>query len=163
MRRSILVFAALALSLPFMGPGAGAAQALGPNPGLCDGGAEPAILVKVSGLKNRNGKIRVRTFTGDPDTYFNKKYALKRLEYPTPAAGPVEICVPVSAPGVYAVDIRHDANDNGDTDRSDGVGASGNPKFSLWHILFGKKPPAQQVQIAVGRGTTIVAIQVRYL
>ena len=48
-------------------------------------------------------------------------------------------------------------------DRADGVGASGNPKFSLLSILFGRKPPAQQVQISVARGTTVVPITVRYL
>ena len=141
----------------------GVAQALGPDPALCSGSSEPTILVKVAGLRNREGTVRVRTFNGNPDTYFNKKFAQKRLQYPVPASGPVEICVPVGAPGTYAVDVRHDINDNGDTDRADGVGASGNPKFSLLSILFGRKPPAQQVQISVARGTTVVPITVRYL
>ncbi|NBR30705.1 MAG: DUF2141 domain-containing protein [Sphingomonadaceae bacterium] len=161
-RKSIKMVAALAL----MGVGFAstlAAQTLGPDPSLCDGSAEPTILVRVTGLKSRDGTIRVRTFSGDPSTYFNKKFAQKRLLYPTPNAGSVDICVPVGAAGVYAVDVRHDANNNGDTDRSDGVGASGNPKFSLWTILLGKKPSAQQVQVNVGRGTTIVPITVRYL
>lgn len=141
----------------------GAAQALGPDPSLCAGSGEPTILVKVAGLKNRAGTVRVRTFNGSPDTYFNKKFAQKRLQYPVPTSGPVEICVPVGAPGTYAIDVRHDINDNGDTDRSDGVGASGNPKISLMSILFGRKPPAQQVQVSVARGTTVVPITVRYL
>ena len=141
----------------------GGAQALGPDPSLCSGSNEPTILVKVAGLRNREGTVRVRTFSGSPDTYFNKKFAQKRLQYPVPAAGPVEICVPVGAPGTYAVDVRHDINGNGDTDRSDGVGASGNPKFSLMSILFGRKPPAREVQVSVARGTTVVPITVRYL
>lgn len=163
MPKSVLMMAAGTLALTGVSTMPSAAQALGPNPAVCDNGSEPAILVRVSGLKNRAGTIRVRTFTGDPNKYFNKKYAQKRLEFPTPAAGPVDICVPVGAPGTYAVDIRHDANDNGDTDRSDGVGASGNPKFSLWNIIFGKRPSAAQVQVSVGRGTTTVPITVRYL
>lgn len=162
MRNSIMTFPAVALMLLGIAP-ASSAQALGPDPSLCDGGNEPTILVRVTGLKNRDGTIRVRTFTGDPETYFNKKFAQKRLLYPTPAAGQVDICVPVGAPGIYAIDVRHDVNGNGDTDRADGVGASGNPKFSLWTILLGKKPSAQQVQVTVGRGTTIVPITVRYL
>lgn len=159
LRNGFLMLAVAALGLP----GLGAAQALGPNPSLCAGGAAPTILVRVTGFKNRAGTVRVRTFNGDPDQYFNKKHAQKRLEYNVPAAGPVEICVPVGAPGTYAVDIRHDINNNGDTDRSDGVGASGNPKFSLMSILFGKKPPARQVQVSVANGTTVVPITVRYL
>jgi len=154
----------LVLAIAALGfPGLGAAQALGPNPALCAGGREPTILVRVAGLKNREGTVRVRTFTGSPDTYFNKKFADKRFEYDVPAFGPIEICVPVGAPGTYAVDIRHDVNKNGDTDRSDGIGASGNPKFSLMSILFGRKPPASQVQVSVANGTTIVPITVRYL
>lgn len=160
---SLTVVAAATAACALLGASPGVAQALGPNPALCAGGNEPALLVKVTGLKSRAGKLRVRTFAGNPDTYFNKKFVQRRLEYPTPATGPIEICVPVAAAGVYAVDVRHDANDNGDTDRNDGVGASGNPKFSLWNILFGRKPPAHQVQITVTRGTTIVPIIVRYL
>ena len=159
LRKGMLVLATAALGLP----GFGMAQALGPNPSLCSGGREPTILVRVAGLKSRAGTVRVRTFTGDPDTYFNKKFAHKRYEYDVPASGPIEICVPVGAAGTYAVDVRHDINKNGDTDRSDGIGASGNPKFSLMSILFGRKPPASQVQVSVTNGTTIVPITVRYL
>jgi uncharacterized protein (DUF2141 family) len=159
LRRSLLGLSAAALALPAFG----SAAALGPNPSLCAQGNDPSILVHVSGLKDRAGKIRVRTFTGNPDTYFNKKFAQLRVEYTVPSVGPVDICVPVPGPGTYAVDVRHDANNNGDTDRSDGVGASGNPKFSLFNILFGKKPPAREVQVSVGNGTTIVPIIVRYL
>lgn len=159
LRNGFLMLATALLGVP----GMGAAQALGPDPTLCESGSAPAILVRVSGLKNRAGTVRVRTFTGDPDTYFNKKFARTRLEYNVPTTGPVEICVPVGAPGTYAVDIRHDINNNSDTDRADGIGASGNPKFSLMMILFGKKPSARQVQISVANGTTVVPIMVRYL
>jgi uncharacterized protein (DUF2141 family) len=159
LRNGVLVLATATLGLP----GLGAAQALGPNPSLCSGGREPTILVRVAGLKNRAGTVRVRTYNGAPDTYFNKKFAQKRYEYNVPSSGPIEICVPVGAPGTYAVDIRHDVNNNGDTDRSDGIGASGNPKFSLISILFGRKPPASQVQVSVASGTTIVPITVKYL
>ncbi len=159
LRLSLMGLSVAALALPAFG----SAAALGPDPALCANGSDPSILVRVSGLKDRAGKIRVRTFTGNPGTYFNKKFAQLRVEYPVPSAGPVEICVPVHAPGTYAIDIRHDVNNNGDTDRSDGVGASGNPKFSLFNILFGKKPPAREVEVMVGKGTTVVPIIVRYL
>jgi uncharacterized protein (DUF2141 family) len=142
---------------------AGATDPLGPNPTLCANGSEPSILVKITGLKHRNGTIRVRAFTGDPNTYFNKKHAYRRVQYALPSSGPVEVCVPVGAPGLYAIDVRHDANGNGDTDRSDGVGASGNPKFSLFNVIFGRRPPAQQVQVNVGNGTSVVPVTVRYL
>jgi hypothetical protein len=136
---------------------------LGPTPALCSSGDEPSILVRASGFKNRAGTVRVRTFGGSPSTYFDKRHALKRVEYPMPATGPVEVCVPVPGPGIYAVDVRHDINSNSDTDRADGAGASGNPSISLFDIIFGRKPPAKQVQVSVGAGTTVIPIIVRYL
>jgi uncharacterized protein (DUF2141 family) len=157
-----LAFLAAAASL-LAAPAIGSAGILGPAPALCASGSAPSILVRVSGLKNRAGTIRVRTFGGNPNTYFDKRHALKRVEYPTPEAGPVEVCVPVPAPGLYAVDVRHDINSNSDTDRADGAGASGNPKITLFDILFGRKPPAKKVQVSVGKGTAIVPIQLRYL
>lgn len=158
-RISLFVVAASILAAPSLV----SAAYLGPAPALCAAQEAPSILVKVSGFKNRAGKIRVRTFGGSPSTYFDKSKVLKRVEYQVPASGPVEVCVPVQAPGVYAVDVRHDINGNSDTDRSDGAGASGNPKISLFDIVFGRKPPAKQVQISVGQGTTVVPITVRYL
>jgi uncharacterized protein (DUF2141 family) len=155
-------FIALPVALAVI-PAVGFADILGPQPAMCAEGDGPAILVKASGFKNRAGTIRVRTFGGSPSTYFDKRHTLKRVEYAVPTSGPIEVCMPVPAPGVYAVDVRHDINSNSDTDRSDGAGASGNPKITLFDILFGRKPPAKQVQVSVGKGTTVVPIQVRYL
>ncbi len=144
-------------------PGFVSANILGPQPAACQAGDKPAVLVKISGLKSRVGTVRVRSFTGSPTTYFDKRHALQRLEYPMPIAGPVEVCVPLPAPGVYAFDVRHDANKSGKTDRSDGGGVSGNPNVSLFDVIFKRKPPAKQVQVAVGKGTTIVPISIKYL
>lgn len=155
--RLALAVVAFALVLP------ASAQVLGPDAGVCASGSGPAMLVRVQGLKDRGGKIRVRSFGGSPATYFDKKQALRRIELPTPRGGPVDVCVPVAVPGVYAVDVRHDVNGNGDTDRADGGGASGNPKVTLLDILFKRKPPVRQVQVSVGRGVTPVPVQVRYL
>ena len=150
-------------ALVVLAASAAAADPLGPNPALCANSSEPSVLVKISGLKHRNGTIRVRAFTGDTKTYFDRRYAYRRVQYDIPSSGPVEVCMPVGAPGIYAIDVRHDANANGDTDRSDGVGASGNPKFSLFSVIFGVRPPAHQVQVAVGNGTVVVPVIVRYL
>ena len=139
------------------------AGVIGPDAGVCASGAASAILVRVEGLKDRQGPVRVRTFGGDPANYFDKKKTLKRVELAPPASGPVEVCMAVPGPGVYAVDIRHDANRNGDTDKSDGAGASGNPKISLFAILFGKRPSANQVAVRVGNGVVPINIQVKYL
>jgi uncharacterized protein (DUF2141 family) len=153
----------LALSVIGLAPASLCAHTiLGPAAPLCSSEGVPSILVRVGGLQSRIGKVRVRTFGGSPDSYFDKKRALKRIEVPVPASGPIDICMPVPGPGVYAVDVRHDVNNNGKTDRADGGGVSGNPKVSLLDVIFKRKPPAKQVQVSVGSGTTVVPIQVRY-
>lgn len=150
----------LAVPLVFAAPAG--ASVLGPDAAVCAAGNSPAILVNVSGLKNRAGTVRVRTFGGSPTTWFNKKFALKRTQIATPSAGSVSICMPVPKPGTYAVDIRHDVNNNGDTDRADGGGASGNPNISLWDVVFGRKPSAETTSVQVGQGVTTINIVVKY-
>jgi uncharacterized protein (DUF2141 family) len=139
------------------------AAVLGPDSAQCVAGKGPAILVKILGLRNRGGKVRARTFLGSsPSTWFDKKQTLLRTEAETPGAGPVEICMPVPKAGGYVVDVRHDINNNGDTDRADGVGASGNPTMTMWDILLGRKPPASQVVFQVGTGVTAVTVTLKY-
>jgi uncharacterized protein (DUF2141 family) len=148
-------------ALGFAANGADAAI-LGPDAALCRSGDAPAILVHIVGLKNREGAVRVRSFGGNPESWFNKKTYLKRTEIATPASGTVDICMPVPRPGVYAVDVRHDVNGNGDTDMADGGGASGNPEVSLFDVVFNRKPPASKTGFQVGTGVTSVTVIVKY-
>lgn len=154
---------AIAVSAALLAPMPLPAQAIGPDSRVCTEASGPAMLVRVQGLKDRAGKVRVRSFGGSPSTYFDKKQTLRRIELPVPSKGNVDVCVPVPAPGVYAVDVRHDVNDNGKTDRADGGGASGNPKITLVDMIFKRKPPVKQVQVAVGSGVTVVPVQIKYL
>jgi uncharacterized protein (DUF2141 family) len=140
------------------------AVVLGPDAAVCGSNNGSAVLVKVSGLKSRAGAVRARTFLGaNPKSWFDKKMALKRTEVKVPAAGPIEICMAVPKPGGYVIDIRHDANGDGKTDRSDGAGASGNPEISLFSFLLGKKPPASKVVVQVGTGVTPINVVVKYV
>lgn len=137
---------------------------IGPDAARCaPGAAHPAILVEVGGFKSRAGTVRVRVFGGATSTYFDKKQALLRTELAVPREGPVAICMPVERAGIYAVDVRHDINANGKTDRSDGGGASGNPHVTLFDMLFSRKPDPRTVQIRVGAGTTVVPVTLTYL
>ena len=140
------------------------AAVLGPDAAQCASGSGPAVLVKVTGLKNRAGKLRARTFAGaKPSSWFNKKMALKRTEVDIPDSGPIEICMAVPAVGGYVVDLRHDLNNNGDTDKSDGAGASGNPTISLFDFFLGKKPPASKVVIQVPEGVVAISVVMKYI
>ena len=162
MKKHLLPLAAMAALLIPAGM-AQAAPIYGPAADVCRAGDGPAMLVTVDGLKNRDGEVRLRVYGGSTRTYFDNTKYLTKTEVETPPSGPVRICVPVSAPGVYALDMRHDANANRETDRADGGGTSGNPHMSLIDLLFKRKPPARAVQIAVGDGVTPVTITALYL
>jgi hypothetical protein len=155
---SAAIFAAL------VGASGPSQAGVGPDSGVCEAGNGPAALVRVVGLKSRSGKVRVRTFDGArPKSWFDRKQALKRIEVPVPASGAVEVCVAVPKAGGYVIDLRHDTNGNGDSDRSDGAGASGNPNISLFDFLLGKKPPANKVVVQIGNSVTPVSITMKYL
>lgn len=130
--------------------------------GVCAATSGPAIHVKITGLKHRRGTVRIRLFGGDPKTYFDKRYALERIEFATPDQGNVEYCVKVPRSGTYAVDVRHDTNGNGKSDKADGAGVSGNPNVSMLNVILKKKPPAKKVQIKVGDQATTTTIAVKY-
>jgi uncharacterized protein (DUF2141 family) len=121
------------------------------------------MLVRVQGLKSRSGIIRVQSYGGDPASYFEKHAYLERVEVRTPPAGPVDVCMPVPRPGVYAISVRHDANGNGSVDiGSDGGGFSGNPNISLFDAMFKRKPSPVQVQVRVA-GLTTVPVVLNYV
>lgn len=159
--RSCLVGLSLALAPAFAAPAG--ASILGPDAAVCARGDSPAILVNIVGFKSRAGIVRARTFGGNPSTWFDKKYFLKRTFADVPTSGAVAICMPVPRAGTYAVDIRHDINSNSDTDKADGAGASGNPPVSLFDILFKRRPPANKVSIQVGDGVTPITIVLKYV
>lgn len=129
----------------------------------CHPGTARQIVVRIEGFRTRSGNVRVRLFGDPPASYFDKRKTVVRIEMPIPQSGPVEICVRAPRPGLYAIDVRHDVNVNGKTDRQDGGGASGNPRISLLDMLFARKPAAKSVQFAVQSGTTIVPVTLMYL
>lgn len=129
----------------------------------CPASSGPALFVDVTGFKNRAGQVRVRVFGGATKTWFDKKHWIARVQVPTPASGKVGFCMPVARPGTYAVDVRHDTDFDGETDRGDGGGVSGNPQVSLMDVLFGRKPDPMVVAVQVGQGATTVPITLKYL
>ena len=159
--RVVPVMAAVLLAAPAAAQREGAI--LGPYATRCAAGNAPSILVNIVGLKSRSGALRVRTFGGATSTWFEKKGWITRVEVPAPASGPIRVCMPVAAPGTYAIDLRHDVNGNGDTDRSDGGGASGDPKVTLLDFVFGRKPSPKITAVQVSNGVTEIAVTAMYL
>ena len=141
---------------------AGHAAPVGPFAAACETG-EPAMLVHVVGFKARTGVVRVQSYGGDPDHYFDKGSYLKRIELRVPPAGALDVCVPVPMPGRYAISVRHDIDGSGHTGRLDGGGMSGNPHVSLFDLMFKRKPSPDLVAVAVGRGVRVVPVVLNYL
>src|ERR1700754_5242496 len=121
--RAVALMLAAIVALPVM---ARAAPGVATAPATCSSG-DPAMLVHVTGFKVRSGTVRVQSYGGDPEHYFDKGTYLKRIEVKVPAAGPLDVCVPVPAPGRYAISVRHDVDGAGKTSKADGGGMSGNP------------------------------------
>lgn len=136
---------------------------LGPDAAACSGTTNAtAFLVVVSDFRNHEGQVRVRLFGGHPSTYFDRTRALVRTQLPVPQSRTAAICVPVPAPGVYALDVRHDVNGNDVTDRGDGGGISGNPRLSIWDVIFRRRPSPKVTQVEIAQGVKQVPIRVQY-
>lgn len=139
------------------------ATIIGPDASACGvNSAGPAMLVHIEGLKSRAGSIRVQSYGGNPGKYFEKGHYLRRIETALPTAGEVEVCVPVSVAGTYAISVRHDVDGSGAAGRSDGGGMSGNPHLSLWDVITKRKPDPKIVQVAV-HGVVRVPVVMNYV
>lgn len=150
-------FAAAALALAAQP--APAQAALGPDAASCRSGARgPAILVNVSGFKNRVGRLRVQLYGGNPADFLAKGKKLKRIDIPVARSGNMPVCVAVPRAGNYAIAVRHDADANGKSGWSDGGGFSRNPKISLLDL----KPRLGEVVIPVGNGVKQVDVVLNY-
>ena len=120
------------------------------------------MLVHIEGLKSRTGTVRVQSYGGPANTYFDKGAYLRRIDVRPPASGPIDVCVPVPTAGTYAVSVRHDADGSGKTGLSDGGGMSGNPKMSFMDVVSRRKPDPKTVQVLV-KGVTTVQITMNYM
>jgi uncharacterized protein (DUF2141 family) len=165
MRKLFAVLAGLAVVVPNLAQ-AQAPVILGPHAALCAPGASgPAVLVTVSGYKDRKGQTRFELYAArDGEFLTNTKKLIddgkvfERVDVPTAPEGDMSVCLPVRAPGDYAVIALHDRNSSGKLDPfSDGVALSRNPKLRL------AKPKAAEVGIAVGAEVKPVRITLNYM
>ena len=114
----------------------------------------PALRVTVTGLKDRQGVLKLevypandKDFLEDDNKLIEAGKVFRRIIETVPASGEARLCVRVPEPGLYAVSILHDRNNNRKFDLSkDGVGFTRNPKLGL------SKPEASSVAISIGRG-----------
>ncbi len=134
------------------------AQAIGPDAAACNGRRGSALLVRVTGLKERVGLIRVSTYPAREDDWLVKKRYTRRIDVAVPATGEPEICVALPGAGRFGVAVLHDRNgDHKVNIFKDGGGFSNNPSFGF------SKPKVEAVAFAAGAGITSVDIKLKYL
>ena len=130
------------------------------DPRRCTAGAGPAVMITVDGIKSSTGKMRVQSYRAMASDWLQKGRWLTRTEVPA-RAGTMTFCVPVPAPGQYAIAIRHDVNGSGSTDiRVDGGGMSNNPSINIFNL---GKPSYTKTAFPVGDGVKSIRIQMKYL
>jgi uncharacterized protein (DUF2141 family) len=139
---------------------------LGKAEGKCRAGeAGPALLVRVEGLKDHKGNLKLEVypandadFLQDDNILINQGKVFRRVEQAVGAADPVELCVRIPGPGTYAVSVLHDRDSNRKFGLSvDGIAFSGNPKLGL------SKPKAAHSSVAVtGNGLSRISVVMNY-
>jgi len=135
----------------------------GPNDmSLCAPGKGPAVRIAVSGLKSGEGNVFARVYPARSSDWLKSKRYLLRVDA-IPKAGSMTVCVPLPAPGDYAIVVQHDANGNRKTDFStDGAGMSNNPKINKF-LGIPRPPSVEKARFTAGQGITRMAIAIQYL
>jgi uncharacterized protein (DUF2141 family) len=149
-RFCLLSVAALALSAP------ASAVVVGRDAPACAAGG-PAVQVHVSGFKRASGTLKLALY--DQDGYLEKGRKLRKVKVPVTSSSPLDICIAVPRPGVYAVAVHHDLNSNGDKDASDGGGYSNNPHLTITNL----RPSFNKTAIQVGGQPRHVGVRLQYL
>ena len=119
---------------------------------------KPSVIVRVAGFKQTAGKVRIAIYGSDADRWLAKGGKIGKVKVPVTGRS-MDVCVPVPAPGRYAVAVHHDLNTNGTRDRQDGGGFSRNPKVSL----FNPKPAFSKAAFQVGNGPAKVGVTLLYV
>ena len=134
-------------------------QRIGNDLSKCRGGG-PAIKVTATDIKSGAGTIRVQLYRATRQDWLSKGRWLKRIEVPA-RAGSMTFCMPVPQPGSYGIAIRHDINDNDETDLTqDGGGMSNNPSINILNL---GKPSYDKTAVAVGDEVKAITIRMRYM
>ena len=128
-----------------------------PDDPTCRVGGKPAVQVRVTGLKNGSGKVRVQAYGPGPANYLKKGAWAGRVDVPLGGRRSLDICLPLPAAGSYSVAVRHDANANKKSDWNDGGGFSRNPRLGLT-----SKPSFAETAIRVGNAPARIGVVLNY-
>lgn len=155
MSTTLFLLAAMVPSSPSLGIAEGRCR---PNePG-------PALLVNVTGLRDRQGRIKLEVypsndqdFLADDNVLINAGKTFRRVDLPLPAQGPVRLCVRIPGPGAYSLLVLHDRDGNHRFGLGgDGIGFGGNPRLRY------KRPSAAETRIVAGPRITAIDVAIHY-
>ncbi len=153
---AVLALAGLAMSAP---AAAQYREKIVNDASKCAAGGGPAVRVTVSGIKESRGTMRVQSYRGTKEDWLEKGRWIYRMEAPA-KAGTMTFCMPLPAPGMYGIAVRHDINGNGDTDIfTDGGAMSNNPSINIFNL---GKPSYKKTAFRVGAGVEAISIAMRY-
>ena len=125
----------------------------------CAPGNGPAVRVTINGIKSSTGKIRAQVYNGVRADWLEKGRWLNRIEIPA-RQGRMTLCMPVPRSGTYAIAVRHDANDNNETDVfGDGGAMSNNPSVNILNL---GRPGIDKTRFDVNGGVRSIAITMKY-
>lgn len=140
-----------------------------PDLGIAEGRCRPnesgpAFLVNVQGLYDRRGRIKIevypsnsRDFLADDNVLINAGKTFRRVDVPTPAQGPVQLCIRVPQAGAYSLMVLHDRDSNHRFGMSgDGVGFGANPRLRL------SRPSAAETRVVAGPRLTPINVVINY-
>ena len=103
--------------------------------------------------------MRVQIYRAIRGDWLEKNRWMYRIETPA-REGSMSFCMPVPAAGSYAVAIRHDYNNNNETDIfADGGGMSNNPSVTVFNL---GRPSVGKTAFEVGNEVKAISIRMRY-
>lgn len=146
---------ALAQSVPVIGSDA---EACAP------GSQETALLVEITGLKDRKGQVRLDLYSTVPDEFLGNSRKLveggkvfRRIDAPTPQSGAVFSCIRLPGPGSYTLAVLHDRNLNGKFSLfTDGVG------FPNRARRIYRKPSVAEAEFTANAGLNTITVPLFY-
>lgn len=138
---------------------------LGKAAGRCEPGmVGPRFLVRVEGLKDRRGRLKLELYPANDQDFLAPDNVLitagrpfARVEVEPIADTAIELCIRAPRPGTYALALLHDRDaDRRFTLTQDGIGFAGNPRLGL------SKPKAAAAAAQVGGAAASVRIVLNY-
>lgn len=166
MVNSVLIAGAMGLAPVMLAQGfVNTSPELGKAEGRCRANEPgPAFLVRVDGLKDHQGSLKLEVYPSNDDDFLqddniliNAGKTFRRVEVPVPQNAAPELCIRVPGPGVYSLSLLHDRDSNHKFSwRIDGIGFSSNPRLG-W-----SKPKAAKTRAVAGNGITRIDIVMNY-